>query len=162
MLDSAIALSLHIAAISAGLMAGVYFAFSGFIMRSLDQLGAAQASDAMNAINKVILTSWFMVLFFGSTLLYLALAVVAVFDSDLAGRWLLLAAALIYVLGMFLCTALFNVPLNNQLASAGTADNAKANTWAHYLKHWSRWNHLRGICSLIAMVLSIQYLVSYA
>ena len=52
MLDSMITLSLSVAAIGAGLMAGVYFAFSGFIMRSLDQLGAAPATDAMNAINK--------------------------------------------------------------------------------------------------------------
>src|SRR5690606_13121244 len=55
MADSVVALSLAIAAIGAGLMAGVYFAFSGFIMRSLDQLGAAAATDAMNAINEVIL-----------------------------------------------------------------------------------------------------------
>jgi uncharacterized membrane protein len=76
MLDSMIALSLTIAAIGAGLMAGVYFAFSGFIMRSLDQLGAVPATDAMNAINEVILRSWFMALFFGSTLLYAVLATV--------------------------------------------------------------------------------------
>ena len=43
MLDSMIALSLTIAAIGAGLMAGVYFAFSGFIMRSLNQLDAVES-----------------------------------------------------------------------------------------------------------------------
>ena len=161
MLDAMIGLSLTVAAIGAGLMAGVYFAFSGFIMRSLDQLGAAPAADAMNAINKVILRSWFMVLFFGSTLLYVVLAAVAVFDTHLAGRWLLFATGLIYVVGMFLCTAMFNVPLNNRLADAGRDNKAKAETWKHYFKHWTRWNHLRGVCSLAALVLSIQYLVSY-
>ena len=161
MLDSMIALSLTIAAIGAGLMAGVYFGFSGFIMRSLDQLGAAPATDAMNAINEVILRSWFMALFFGSTLLYAVLAAVAVFDTDLTGRWLLFTAGLIYVVGMFLCTALFNVPLNNRLADAGNDDNAKAETWTHYFKHWTRWNHLRSVCSLLTIVLSIHYLVSY-
>ena len=83
MFESMLALSLTVATIGAGLMAGVYFAFSGFIMRSLDQLGASQAADAMNAINEVILRSWFMVLFFGSTLLYAALAGFAMFDADL-------------------------------------------------------------------------------
>lgn len=161
MLDSLIALSLTIAAIGAGLMAGVYFAFSGFIMRSLDQLGAVPATDAMNAINRVILRSWFMALFFGSTLLYAVLAAAAVFDTDLAGRWLLFTAGLIYVVGMFLCTALINVPLNNRLADAGNDDNAKAETWTHYFKHWTRWNHLRSLCSLLTIVLSIHYLVSY-
>jgi len=161
MLDSMIAFSLTVAAVGAGLMAGVYFAFSGFIMRSLDQLGAAPAADAMNAINKVILRSWFMGLFFGSTLLYAVLAAVAVFDTDLAGRWLLFAAGLIYVVGMFLCTAMFNVPLNNRLADAGSDNNAKTETWTHYFRYWTRWNHLRSVCSLAVLVLSIHYLASY-
>ena len=72
--DVIVALALVIATLGAGLMAGVYFAFSTFIMRSLDQLGAVQAADAMNAINEVILQPWFMALIFGSTLLYAVLA----------------------------------------------------------------------------------------
>ena len=142
-------------------MAGVYFAFSGFIMRALDQLGAARAADAMNAINEVILRSWFMLLFFGSTLLYAVLAAVAVFDTDLAARWLLFSSGSIYLIGMFLCTAVFNVPLNNRLAAAVDDERVKAETWAHYFTHWTRWNHLRSICSLTTLVLSIHYLVIY-
>lgn len=162
MFDSVIALALTIAAISAGLMAGVYFAFSAFIMRSFDQLGAAQAADAMNAINEVILRSWFMPLFFGSTLLFAVLSVWAIVDADMAGRWLLFVTGLIYVAGMFLCTVFFNVPLNNRLKDAGRNNNAKAETWTHYFRYWTRWNHLRTICSLAALILSIHYLVSYA
>ena len=160
MFGSLITLPLFIAALGAGLMAGVYFAFSTFIMRSFDRLGAVQAADAMNSINEVILGSWFMILFFGSTLLYAALAGFAVYDTDLAGRGWLFAAGLVYVVGMFLCTALFNVPLNNRLAAAGDDDNVKAETWKHYFVHWTRWNHLRAMCSLITVAISIQYLVS--
>ena len=161
MFSSVIALLVSIAAISAGLMAGVYFAFSAFIMRSFDQLGAAHAADAMNAINEVILRSWFMPLFFGSTLLYAVLSVFAMVDADLPGRWLLFANGLTYVIGMFLCTVFFNVPLNNRLKDAGRDDIAKAETWTHYFKYWTRWNHLRTVCSLVALLLSIHYLVSY-
>lgn len=160
MFDSLITLPIYIASLSAGLMAGIYFAFSTFVMRSFDQLGAAQAADAMNTINEVILRSWFMTLFFGSTLLYAALAGFAVFDTDLAGRWWLFAAGLIYVVGMFLCTALFNVPLNNRLAAAGDDDSVKAETWKHYFIYWTRWNHLRTVCSLVTVAISVQYLVS--
>jgi uncharacterized membrane protein len=159
MFDSLIALPLTLAALGAGLMAGVYFAFSTFIMRAFDRLGAVQAADAMNAINEVILRSWFMIFFFGSTLLYATLAGIAVFDTDLAGRWWLFAAGLIYVVGMFLCTALFNVPLNNRLAAAA-GDSVKGETWKHYFVYWTRWNHLRALCSLITVAISIQYLVS--
>ena len=161
MLNSIVALPLFIAALSAGLMAGVYFAFSTFIMRAFDRLGAEQAADAMNAINEVILRSWFMALFFGSTLLYATLAGIAAFDTDLAGRWWLFTAGFIYVLGMFLCTALFNVPLNNRLAAAA-AGSARGETWQHYFVNWTRWNHLRTLCSLVTAAISIQYLVSQA
>ncbi|MDC1287411.1 DUF1772 domain-containing protein [Gammaproteobacteria bacterium] len=160
MFNSLITHALIIASLGAGLMAGVYFAFSTFIMRSFDQLGAVQATEAMNAINEVILRSWFMTLFFGSTLLYATLAGIAVFDTGLAGRWWLFAAGLIYLVGMFLCTALFNVPLNNRLAAAGEDDSARARTWKHYYVYWTRWNHLRAVCSLITVAISIQYLVS--
>lgn len=157
MFDSMTSLALTIAALGAGLIAGVYFAFSAFIMRAFDRLGAARATDAMNAINEVILRSWFMALFFGSTLLYAILAAVAVFDTDLAGRWILFAAGSVYVVGMFLCTVLFNVPLNNRLATSVSVDDRKGETWAHYLKHWTRWNHLRMLCSLATLILSIHW-----
>lgn len=162
MFDSIVALPLMLAALAAGLMAGVYFAFSAFIMKSLDELGSVRAADAMNSINKVILRSWFMTLFFGSTLLYAVLAGYAAFDSDLSGRWWLFAAGLIYVVGMFGCTVLFNVPLNNRLAATTDSDSAKAETWPHYLRYWTRWNHFRTVGSLLTLVLSIQYLVYHS
>ena len=160
MFESMVALPLTIAALGAGLMAGVYFAFSAFIMRSFDRLGAAQAVDAMNAINEVILKSWFMTLFFGSTLLYAVLAGYAVFDTSLGGRWWLFIAGLVYVVGMFVCTAAFNVPLNNRLAEVADDENAKAEMWKHYFVHWTRWNHVRALCSLLATAISIQDLMS--
>ncbi len=94
MFDLFMTMSLTFAAVGAGLMAGVYFAFSGFIMRSFDRLGALQATDAMNAINKVILHSWFMVVFFCSTFIFATLSVIVLFDTDLAGRWLLFSIGL--------------------------------------------------------------------
>jgi uncharacterized membrane protein len=122
---SMIAVFLAIAAIGAGLMASVYFTFSEFIMRSLAQLGATRATAAMNAINEVILCSWFMVLFFGSTLLYVIITTIALVDGDMAGRWLLFATGLIYVFGMFLCTVIFNVPLNKGLAEVSNDNKTK-------------------------------------
>ncbi|MGB5582763.1 MAG: hypothetical protein WBO93_04065, partial [Gammaproteobacteria bacterium] len=53
------------AALSSGLMAGVYFAFSVFIMKAFDTIDARQSITAMNAINEIILRSLFMPVFFG-------------------------------------------------------------------------------------------------
>ncbi len=162
MIDSTISVIVSLASISAGLMAGVYFAFSGFVMRSLDRLGAKPATDAMNAINVVILRSWFMVLFFGSTLLFAMLGVMAFFNAGIQGRWILFAAGLVYIVGMFFCTMFFNVPLNNQLAQAGDDGNEPLKFWPIYFKQWTRWNHLRSVSSLIALILCLLYLQSYA
>ena len=161
-MDSAMmALLLTIAAIGAGLMADIYFAFSSFIMRSLDRLDAANAVAAMNAINDVILRSWFIPLFFGTSLLYLLLAVLALFDWSNPNAALLLSTGLIYFGGMFLCTVFFNIPLNNRLAKAkeGGVDNTQL--WSYYYKYWTRWNHLRTASSLIACVLSSYQLTLY-
>ncbi|MBX2885447.1 MAG: DUF1772 domain-containing protein [Granulosicoccus sp.] len=161
MSSTMITLLICLALTGAGLMAGVYFAFSGFIMRSFDQLGATQATNAMNAINEVILRSWFMALFLGSTLLFTILSAVALFDTELPGRWLLMTIGLIYVIGMFGSTAVFNVPLNNRLADVPEDENGVSNNWALYYRNWTRWNHIRGVCSLVSMVLSVYYLLYY-
>ncbi len=142
-------------------MAGVYFAFSAFIMRSFDQLGATQATNAMNAINEVILRSWFMALFFGSSLLFAILSAFALFNAELPGRWLLFTTGLIYVIGMFVCTAMFNVPLNNRLAEMPDDESGVSDNWALYFRNWTRWNHLRGVCCLVSLVLNLYYLVRY-
>ena len=160
MFATLLVLLVSLALVGAGLMAGVYFAFSAFIMRAFDRLGPSRATQAMNAINVDILRSAFMPLFFGSTLIHAALVGIALLDADLAGRGWLIAIGLVYVLGMFLCTALFNVPLNNRLAAA-ESDCTDA-TWRHYLVYWTRWNHLRAACSLLATLGSLHWLISHA
>ena len=161
MYDFLISIITSIAAISVGLMAGVYFAFSTFIMQSLDRLGAVRATDAMNSINQFILRSWFMGLFFGSTLLCVLITVIAMFDSELDGRWLLFGSGVIYVFGMFCCTACFNVPLNNRLAESAAKDDLEEGVWPYYFQRWTAWNHLRSISSLCSLILYLSYLKYY-
>ena len=40
-------------------------------------------------------------------------------------------------------------------------ENSLSLNWALYYRKWTRWNHLRGACSLLALVLSIHYLLNY-
>lgn len=136
-------------ALANALMAGVYFAFSAFIMRAFAELEGGAGAGAMNAINRVILRSAFMPLFWGSTLLSLALAVLAALDRSAPGGAAQLAGGALYVVGMFGVTAAFNVPLNNRLI-AGEKDDA---VWALYLRDWTRWNHVRTIACLVSAAL---------
>lgn len=148
-------------ALSNGLMAGVYFAFSGFIMKAFDNIETSQAIAAMNSINEVILRSLFMPVFFGSSIISLILSVYAMIYWGEPGTGLMLTTGMVYVVGMFLCTAVFNVPLNNILARLDTQSDNAPQVWLHYLNKWIRWNHLRTVSCLISFTLSIWLLTHY-
>lgn len=161
MSSTIITIIIWVAAISSGLMAGVYFAFSGFIMKSFDTLEPSQAISAMNAINKIILRSLFMPLFFGSTLVSVLLVVVGILNWGDKGAEFSMFAGLIYFIGMFVCTIVFNVPLNNSLASEDPNSDQAQQTWSDYRNNWTKGNHLRTISSLLTSMLSIWILSSY-
>jgi uncharacterized membrane protein len=51
MTERTLSVCLAIGALSSGLVAGTFFAFSTFVMRALDRLPSAQAIAAMQAVN---------------------------------------------------------------------------------------------------------------
>ncbi len=128
------------------LLGGLYFAFSVFIMRAFEQSGSAGIT-AMNAINAVILRSLFMPIFFATTLASAVLAVVGFLEIGQPRGIFLASGGVVYVVGMFVVTAVFNVPLNNALAASGEA------VWPRYLKTWTAWNHVRTVSCLAAAAL---------
>lgn len=142
-------------------MAGVYFTFSTFIMRAFGTLDPPQAVAAMKAINTVILRSLFMPLFFGSSIVSFLLVVAGVINWGEAGAGMTLLAGLIYFFGMFVCTVLFNVPLNNALGALTPNSTDGFQLWTHYLKTWTNWNHLRTISSFLTCSLCVWLLSSH-
>lgn len=50
-------------------MAGVFFAFSTFVMKALGARPLAQGIAAMQSINVAVINRWFMAAFFGTALL---------------------------------------------------------------------------------------------
>jgi uncharacterized membrane protein len=146
---------LWFAAIGCGMMAGLYFAFSAFIMRALDSIPTAAGVGAMQAINRVILASLFMPLFWGTTLASLVLGVAGAMRWNEPGAVAMFAGGVTYVLGMFACTLWLNVPLNNMLdRTPPEADDAVA-TWIRYRRQWTWWNHVRTLASALASALFI-------
>ena len=139
---------LWFSALGAGLIAGVFFAFSTFIMKALGRSGQVHGIMAMNSINSTILQSLFMPVFYGTTLTSIALAVVALSRWDANRSTAVLVAATVYVLGMFVCTIVFNVPLNNALAAVEPASSEGADVWARFLNAWTFWNHVRTLAAL--------------
>jgi uncharacterized membrane protein len=151
--SSVLTVILWLAVLSSGLMGGVYFAFSGFIMPAFKEIDSAHAIAAMNSINEIILRSLFMPLFFGSSFISVLLIVLAVSHWGETGSVLMLIAGAVYFVGMFMCTAFFNVPLNNTLAKTKPYSADAQLMWSHFLKSWTNWNHLRSFSSLLTCVL---------
>lgn len=152
-MQTLVTILLWFSAIGCGLLAGLYFAFSAFIMTAFGRVDRTHGIAAMNSINSTIVRSLFMPLFFGTTLSCAALAILAMFRWGEPGAAITLAGGLIYVVGMFGCTMVFNVPLNNELARVGAADAGAV--WARYLKRWTFWNHVRTLASTAAMALFV-------
>ncbi|PPK66361.1 putative membrane protein [Actinokineospora auranticolor] len=135
------------AAVSSGLVAGIFFAFSVFVMRALGAVPPESGVAAMRSINRVIITPLFIAVFLGAGALGVALAVL--------GPWPHAVAAALYVVGVFGVTGARNVPWNNELdaLTPGTAEAAAY--WAGYLRRWTAWNHVRTVASTGATVLYV-------
>jgi uncharacterized membrane protein len=142
-------------AIGCGLMAGLYFAFSAFIMTALSRIPTPAGIAAMQSINRVILRSLFLPIFFGTTLISAALAVFALTILGSAAATVLLSAGVIYVVGHFVCTMVLNVPLNNALDRLDPASPDAAPIWQNYLSRWTLWNHVRTLSCTVASALYI-------
>jgi len=160
MSSSMITVLLWTAALGSGLIAGVYLAFSAFIMPAFAKIDATQSIAAMNSINETILRSLFMPLFFGSSIVSVLLIIVAIAHWGEAGSGSTLIAGAVYFFGMFVCTVVFNVPLNNSLARQGSDNDNAIQVWSHYLITWTRWNHLRTFSSMLSCVLCIWLLTN--
>lgn len=144
------------AAIGSGLVAGIFFAFSTFIMTAFSRIPPEQGIAAMNSINVTIVRSPFMLVFIPTAILSVLIAVLAVIDwRGSAGIWMLAGAGL-YVIASFISTIVFNVPMNDALSANGAQD---ASVWNTYLKDWTWWNHVRTIASLLSAVAFVRALM---
>ncbi|MBN4003777.1 anthrone oxygenase family protein [Nostoc sp. LPT] len=137
-------------ALGCGLVAGVFFAFSTFVINALARLQPKEGIIAMQSINITAINPLFMVALFGTAVACIFLAVSSVLKWDQPGAAYLLIGSLLYLIGTVLVTIAFNVPLNDALAIAKPDSTEGANLWARYLTNWTFWNHVRTIAALAA------------
>ena len=142
------------AALGCGLAAGVFFAFSTYVMPALGRLPAAQGIAAMQAINRVA-PKPFMLAQAGTALIVVAAAVAVLLDWDRSYGWYVLAAVPLYVLSVIGLTAGYHVPRNNQLDRLDAGAAASEALWRRFLVEWTGANHLRAALPLLACGLEI-------
>src|SRR5881394_1282723 len=99
MLFHTIWLITFLAASGSGLIGGVFFAFSSFVLPALARLPAPQGISAMQSINVVVLNRSFLGAFLGTSLLCSALVLDALLRWSAPHSGLRLAGALSYLAG---------------------------------------------------------------
>jgi len=135
----------------AGVVTGLLFAFSNFVMRALATLPDDKGMLVMQRVNETILNPVFLVLFLGTPVLCVMIVFKSVMQPGSSGSLFLLTGALAYLIGPFGVTVLFNVPLNNKLAKAGLS--VAGEVWPVYQKQWQRWNHVRTCIGVVSIIL---------
>jgi uncharacterized membrane protein len=141
------------AVLGCGLIGGVFFAFSTFVMKALAQQPTAAGITTMQSINIMVINPWFITAFLGTAVACLILAIFSLLKWHQPGAIYLLVGSIFYVIGTFGVTMIFNVPLNDALAIAKPESPEGANLWAKYLMDWTFWNHVRTVAALTAAAL---------
>jgi len=149
-------------ALGAGVIGGVFYAFSTFVMRALRRRPAAEAVAAMQAINVAVITPAFLGLFLGGAAASAAIVVRALLRWHTPGSAWLLAGGLLYFAGTFGVTMLFNVPLNNALENISPDAPDAPEQWARYAARWTLWNHVRTAAAIAATAALMLALVTCA
>lgn len=113
-------------ALGCGVVAGVFFAFSAFVMPALKRLKPAEGIAAMQAINVAAVTPAFMTVLFGTAAVCGALALLA-WDERSAPY--LLSGGAVYLVGTILLTIVYHVPRNEALAKIEPRDDGAESYW---------------------------------
>lgn len=146
------------AAVGAGTMAGVFFAFSTFVMPALRKVPAEPGLRAMQSINREAPASpLFMAALFGTAVVTVVLGVYGVLHRDQPFARYLLAGAALYLVCIVI-TGIYHVPHNDALGLLDPTRSASHVTWRGYLGGWAAWNHVRTLAPLagsVAFVLAL-------
>lgn len=139
-----------------GLLAGLFYGYDCSVIKGLGNLQNDAYLQSFQSINKAILNPYFFLSFMGC-LLVLPIASWLSYKSG-APFYLLTAASLVYLIGVFAVTVCCNVPLNDQLANfqISTATESEISAMRKtYEASWNAWHKIRTIASIVAFSLAV-------
>ena len=143
---------LQLSLIAYALVAGVFLAFSDFVMASLAEARPAGGIQSMQIINRKVFRTIFMVLLLGMSAASPLLVAYALFGDVGDGRAWIVAGGTVYMIGVLMVTLVFNVPMNKRLDRMDFESTEAATYWRHFVPVWSFWNWIRTIASAVASV----------
>ncbi len=151
-------LSLFLATLLCGLLAGLFYGYSCSVNNGLGRLNDLGYLKAMRSINKVILNPVFFLSYFGALLILPVTAWINYTPYPSIRFYLLLSATIIYFTGVFGVTVAGNVPLNEALADFNIETASAEEIFSQREKFESPWNkyHLiRTMASILSFALTI-------
>jgi uncharacterized membrane protein len=138
--------------LASALAAGFFYTYQWSAMPGLDAANPQAAIPVMQGINRVVRNAVFAFSFFGTLGFGLLTTIVLFAQGPRDAAWCALAGTLLYGVGTFAVTFMFNVPLNEQLAAVTPTAETAADTWRDYYAPWMRWNLLRALCAIAALL----------
>jgi len=139
-----------------GLTAGLCFTWSNAVSPGIGRLDNLTFLRSFQSMNRAIINSRFMVVFFGPVLLLFINSYL--FKDCNTSFWLFLIAAILFFIGIGLVTVFGNVPLNEVLDKSNLEALSKMELQElrnKFEQPWNNWHTVRTLSSFIAFVLLI-------
>lgn len=141
------------------LITGLFYAYSCSVNIGLSRLSDTEYLRAMQSINRAILNPWFFASFIGTLLLLPACAwMLYRSEQDSTSFYLILGAALVYLIAVFGVTILGNVPLNDMLDKfdLGAANAGELKTLRDRFEiSWNKFHFIRTIGCVVSLLLTL-------
>ena len=158
---AALEMTLVVATLLCGLVAGLVFGFAVVVMPGIGTLKDREFLRAFQVVDGVIQAGQplFGLVWLGSAVAVLIATALGVAQLEGFDRFSLLVAGLSYLFGVQLPTFVVNIPLNNALQKLdldSTDDSACRSARDDFERRWNRWNIVRTVvATLVSTVLMI-------
>lgn len=140
-----------------GLTAGLCFTWSNAVITGLSRLGDLEYLQAFKEMNRAIINPTFLVVFFWPLFLHL-IHIYLYRNLQNTFFWMLLAAALLFILGVGVVTVFGNIPLNEMLdkTNLSTASATDLKLLRNRFEYrWSNFHLIRTVTSIGSFALLV-------
>ena len=157
-------IALLLSALLCSLVAGLVLTFAIVVMPGIRTMGDRDFLMAFKVMDRVIQNNQpvFMLVWLGSAVFVLASTVLGFWRLEGLDRILMIAACVIFILGVHVPTVTINVPINNHLQSQDLDALSEGELRAiaeTYETRWLRWNSIRTFVAILTTVLLLVLLV---
>ncbi|MES2689241.1 MAG: anthrone oxygenase family protein [Bacteroidota bacterium] len=140
------------------LIAGLFYGWACSVVPGLGRITDREYISAMQSMNKAIINPVFMLSFMGALIVLPLACYYSYSHSSITCFYLMLAAALFYIIGSFGITMACNVPLNNSLesfdlSSATAVEITQKRT--SFEMPWNKYHLVRTIAAVASLCCTI-------